>query len=186
MKAGIGKSVTLGLTIATALAVSSISAAQVVQNPLGVPRAPGCDPGYSWNKSGNRYQCMTPPPSCQYGFSSGPVWSGTSWTYACNAPPPPPPVSPPGDPDANCIAAAPLYSYTVTKGPVAVYAAGGNSCLGLECRVFQGKGPRVVVTECGDTSATYTLYCYVNADRSVNRVTGLVQPENITCGGGGG
>ncbi|BBQ02723.1 hypothetical protein BSFA1_78510 (plasmid) [Burkholderia sp. SFA1] len=65
------------------------TSAEWVQNPIGVPRAPGCNPGYSWQKLGVRYQCATPQPNCAYGFASGPVWTGTAWSYSCNVPPPP-------------------------------------------------------------------------------------------------
>jgi hypothetical protein len=171
------------LSVAFAISVGSGAMAADVYQPIGVPTAPGCNPGYSWQKAGVRYQCMTPPPTCQYGFISAPVWNGSSWNYACALPPPPPP---PPDPNAGCITVAPTYGYQITRGPDRVYPAGGNSCNGLACWVYFGKGPRVTVTSCGDTSAAYVIYCYVNADNSVNRVTGLVQPENITCGGGGG
>lgn len=72
--------------------------AQYVQNAIGIPTAPGCGPGESWTKNGARYQCETPQPSCTYGFASGPVWTGSSWSFVCNAPPTPPqqPTSPPG------------------------------------------------------------------------------------------
>lgn len=172
------------LAVACAVLVGSGADAADVYQPIVVPTAPGCSAGYSWQKAGVRYQCMTPPPSCQYGFSSGPVWTGSSWSYACNPPPPPPVTQPP--PGDGCIAGAPTYGFQITRGPDRVYPAGGNYCNGLACWIYFGKGPRVTVTSCGDTSATYVIYCYVNADNSVNRVTGLVQPENITCGGGGG
>jgi hypothetical protein len=64
--------------------------AQYVQNAIGIPIAPGCGPGESWTKNGARYQCETPQPSCAYGFASGPVWTGSSWSFSCNAPPAPP------------------------------------------------------------------------------------------------
>jgi hypothetical protein len=70
--------------------------AQYVQIPIGIPIAPGCGPGESWTKDGVRYRCETPQPSCQYGFASGPVWTGSSWSFSCNAPPPQQPTPPPG------------------------------------------------------------------------------------------
>ena len=74
-----------------------VAVAQVwIQNPLGVPLAPGCPAGYSWTKGNVRYECRTPPPSCQFGFAAGPVWNGTAWSYSCNAPPPPPTTPDPG------------------------------------------------------------------------------------------
>jgi hypothetical protein len=94
---------TLSATLTITLTVPMSTNAEWVQNPIGVPRAPGCDPGYSWQKIGARYQCVTPQPSCAYGFESGPVWSGSSWAYTCNAPPPPP---------------APTCQYGYLSGPV--------------------------------------------------------------------
>ncbi len=76
-------------TLSGVLTAPVTSNAEWVQNPIGVPRAPGCDPGYSWQKLSVRYQCATPPPTCAYGFASGPAWTGTAWSYSCNAPPPP-------------------------------------------------------------------------------------------------
>lgn len=76
-------------TLSGVLTAPVSSNAEWVQNPIGVPRAPGCDPGYSWQKLGVRYQCATPQPNCAYGFASGPSWNGSTWVYSCNAPPPP-------------------------------------------------------------------------------------------------
>jgi hypothetical protein len=71
--------------------------AQYVQIPIGNPIAPGCGPGESWTKNGPRYVCESPVPSCAFGFASGPVWTGTAWSFVCNAPPPPDqPVTPGG------------------------------------------------------------------------------------------
>lgn len=172
------------LAVACAVGVGSGADAADVYQPTALPTVPGCTAGYSWQKAGVRYQCMTPPPTCQYGFISAPVWNGSSWNYACALPPPPPP--PPPDPDAACITAAPTYGFQVTRGPTRVYAAGTTGCLGMACRLYDGQGPRAVVTSCGDTTTVYILYCYMNPDNSVNRVTGAPQPVNITCGGEGG
>ncbi|WP_244818502.1 hypothetical protein [Caballeronia sp. Lep1P3] len=118
-------SLTLLATLGGVLTAPISSNAEWVQNPMGVPRAPGCDPGYSWQKVGVRYQCVTPQPSCQYGFASGPAWNGSGWIYSCNAPPPPPPVTPPAQdnpttPDdvtkANCAARAAQDG--ITLGPL--------------------------------------------------------------------
>jgi len=64
--------------------------AQYVQNAVAIPLAPGCPAGESWTKNGARYECETPQPTCANGFASGPVWTGSSWSYSCNAPPAPP------------------------------------------------------------------------------------------------
>lgn len=82
-------SLTLMATLGGTLLAPTPTNAEWVQNPIGVPRAPGCDPGYSWQKIGVRYQCVTPQPTCAYGFASGPVWTGTAWNYSCNVPPAP-------------------------------------------------------------------------------------------------
>jgi hypothetical protein len=84
------------LALGTALLAPVLSAnAQYVQIPIGMPIAPGCGPGESWTKNGVRYQCETPQPSCQYGFASGPVWTGVSWSFSCNGPPAPTQPTPP-------------------------------------------------------------------------------------------
>jgi hypothetical protein len=82
-------SLALAATLSGVLTAPVTSNAEWIQNPIGVPRAPGCDPGYSWQKVGVRYQCVTPQPSCAYGFASGPSWDGSTWLYSCNAPLPP-------------------------------------------------------------------------------------------------
>lgn len=82
-------SLTLLATLSAMLTVPIRSNAEWVQNPIGVPRAPGCDPGYSWQKMGVRYQCVTPQPTCANGFASGPAWNGATWIYSCNPPPAP-------------------------------------------------------------------------------------------------
>lgn len=136
-----GISLALLATLSSVLTAPVTSNAEWVQNPIGVPRAPGCDPGYSWQKLGVRYQCATPQPTCAYGFASGPVWTGTAWSYSCNIPPPPacpsgtnqtaapswngaawvgqqcqPSAPTPKDPTAQCAARA--KQDNVTMGPV--------------------------------------------------------------------
>jgi hypothetical protein len=97
------------LAVGTALLGPTLNVnAQYVQNAIGIPTAPGCGPGESWTKNGARYQCQTPQPSCAYGFASGPVWTGSSWSFVCNAPPPPPPSVgiPVGTPESQVCAGA--------------------------------------------------------------------------------
>src|ERR1700675_2197860 len=78
------------LAVGTAMLGPTLSVnAQYVQNAIATPIAPGCGPGESCTKNGARYQCETPQPSCAYGFASGPVWTGSSWSFSCNAPPAP-------------------------------------------------------------------------------------------------
>jgi hypothetical protein len=91
--------------MASVVSVGNDAVAVDVYQPLGVPLAPGCNAGYSWQKIGVRYQCVTPQPTCQYGFASAPVWNGSAWSYSCNSPPQPdipaPPPTLPGSPCAN-------------------------------------------------------------------------------------
>jgi hypothetical protein len=109
-------SLTLLATLGGALTAPTSSKAEWVQNPMGVPRAPGCDPGYSWQKVGVRYQCVTPQPSCAYGFASGPAWNGSTWVYSCNAPPPPPP--PPTCPSGYDQIVAPSWNGSAWVGQI--------------------------------------------------------------------
>lgn len=97
------------LAVGTVLLGATLSVnAQYVQNTIAMPTAPGCGPGESWTKNGARYLCETPQPSCAYGFASGPVWTGSSWSFVCNAPPPPPPSGgiPAGTPESQVCDAA--------------------------------------------------------------------------------
>ncbi len=95
------KAVAVAVLAAAGLLTHEAAVAQVwIQNPLGVPLAPGCPPGYSWSRGNVRYECRTPPPSCQFGFAAGPAWNGSTWSYSCN-PPPPPPTGLPDRPDPN-------------------------------------------------------------------------------------
>ncbi|SAK60428.1 hypothetical protein AWB79_02709 [Caballeronia hypogeia] len=114
-------SLTLLATLGGVLTAPISSNAEWVQNPMGVPRAPGCDPGYSWQKLGVRYQCATPQPSCAYGFASGPSWNGSTWVYSCNAPPPPPP--PPACPSGYTQQTAPSWNGSAWVGQVCIPAA---------------------------------------------------------------
>jgi hypothetical protein len=114
--------VILGAALLAAATIQPTNA-QWVQYSLTTPQAPNCPPGYSWTKSGPRYQCMTPPPSCQYGFASGPAWTGSTWAYSCNSPPsqtPPPPPTQIPDPvsEALAVCVARAAQDGITLGPV--------------------------------------------------------------------
>lgn len=119
MKIRTGLTVCLVAALSAPVVMPQVAQAQWVQIPLGVPRAPGCDAGYSWQKIGVRYQCVTPQPSCAYGFASGPAWNGSTWVYSCNAPPPPPPPPPPPScPSGTYQAAAPSWNGAAWVGQV--------------------------------------------------------------------
>ncbi|SAL49014.1 hypothetical protein AWB68_02421 [Caballeronia choica] len=180
MKGHIGVWVLLALAMATTLSAVSPVDAQVLQNPLGVPLAPGCDPGYSWTKYGNRYHCMSPQPSCPYGFASGPTWTGTTWSYSCNnAPQVEQPSGGAGDPTMNCATAVTNSGYRIRS------IAGSTTCGGMRCLAYNAKGPAFPANQCGDVSDNYMLYCWLNSDNSVNRLTSLgLPPDSQACGGG--
>ncbi len=109
------------LAVACAVSLGNGADAADVYQPIGVPNTPGCNAGYSWQKIGVRYQCVTPQPSCAYGFASGPAWNGSTWVYSCNAPPPPPP--PPSCPSGTYQAAAPSWNGAAWVGQVCQPAA---------------------------------------------------------------
>jgi hypothetical protein len=116
----------VSLAVGTALLGPTVSVnAQYVQNAIGIPIAPGCGPGESWTKNGVRYQCETPQPSCQYGFASGPLWTGSSWSFSCNGPPPPSqPTPPPGTPtNVTVVSTVSLTIYSDGSGVI----DGGNN-----------------------------------------------------------
>jgi hypothetical protein len=125
------------LAAACVISIGVDAEAADVYQPIGVPLAPGCVSGYSWQKIGVRYQCVTPQPTCQYGYASNPVWNGSAWSYSCNAPPPPtcqygyasnpvwngsawsyscnpppPPPPPPSNPGPTSCASTPNPGYT--------------------------------------------------------------------------
>jgi hypothetical protein len=158
------------------------SNAEWVQIPIGVPRAPGCNAGYSWQKSGNRYQCMTPPPSCALGFAAGPTWNGSSWTYVCNSPPQDPPVRP-QDPVINCsvaMSARGFYDFSQ-------FEELRNFAPPKRTFSWTAHGPYTSPEDsCGDPTHLYIMYCVVNPDSTVASVDFMPQAENITCGGQGG
>lgn len=109
------------LAVACAMSVGNGADAADVYQPIGVPMAPGCNAGYSWQKIGARYQCVTPQPSCAYGFASGPAWNGSTWVYSCNAPPPPPP--PPTCPSGYDQKTAPWWNGSAWVGQQCIPAA---------------------------------------------------------------
>jgi hypothetical protein len=157
--------------LASPAMTSQKALAQWVQIPLGVPRAPGCDPGYSWQKIGVRYQCVTPQPSCTYGFASAPVWNAGSWSYACNAPPPPPqttqPTQPPQTPGsddpgrkalANCAAYA--AQNKVTIGPLTrTYQRSMSSGTYTQRYYDTSTGPTWTKSDGFTQSNVYEVYC---------------------------
>lgn len=104
------------LAVACAASIGNGAEAADVYLPIGVPIAPGCNAGYSWQKIGVRYQCVTPQPSCAYGFASGPSWNGSTWVYSCNVPPPPPP--PPACPSGSEQQVAPSWNGSAWVGQV--------------------------------------------------------------------
>jgi hypothetical protein len=168
------------------LSMSDMSEAQSnvwVQVPIGVPRAPGCDPGYSWQKIGNRYRCATPPPSCDYGFANSPTWTGSSWSYSCNPPPQPPSVPlPPLDPRQQCIAAGQslgLYNFGYEDSRPAASNPGQTAWAWLTDGPYGTSGD-----QCGSGSTKWEFYCISNPDGSVYQYDAVNQGG--MCGGQGG
>jgi len=116
------------LAVGTALLSQALGVnAQYVQNAIATPIAPGCGPGESWTKDGVRYQCETPQPSCAYGFASGPVWTGSSWSFSCNAPPTPPQTTPttPSSPQTG-VTVVSTVSLTIYSDGSGVIGGGNN------------------------------------------------------------
>lgn len=178
---------------AALLAAASIqpASAQWVQNALTTPQAPTCPPGYSWTKSGPRYQCMTPPPSCQYGFASGPVWTGSAWAYSCNSPPPPP---------SNPVTTPPSSPLTTPQQMCAARAAGQGITLGANDRTFTRSGYTqryydnslgpVWTDWNGNQGNSWQVTCLINESTSTwapnNENPFTVAPNYPTCSGCGG
>ena len=139
--------------------------AQYVQNTIAVPIAPGCGPGEGWTKNGARYQCETPQPSCAYGFASGPVWIGSSWSFSCNAPPPPSQPPPGGDnpstPADTCAARA--ASVGISLGPLSnVYGPQGN---GWSQYVYNNAtGPEIYDINGGNAGYGWVVDCNLYPD----------------------
>lgn len=179
-----------GAACAALAAVCSVAAAPVaiaadVNHPIATPLAPGCNAGYSWQKIGVRYQCVTPEPTCQYGFASTPVWNGGAWNYACALPPPPPPPPPTED---SCES-YPKPGYTPQRGYQWVDASnnpGGGSTNWPVVRQSAGvpanavpywalydvsKGWSIYWTgpsyaTCSGSGSNYTTICWVNPDNN--------------------
>jgi hypothetical protein len=175
-------SLTVLATLSGMLTAPVTSNAEWVQNPIGIPRAPGCEPGYSWQKLGVRYQCATPPPSCSTGFASGPAWNGNSWSYTCNSAPQNP-AQPPNDPVNACIAAMSSQGYYgfSKQQEVQNYTPPNRTVS------WMANGPYVDSGDgCGDMTHLYIMYCFVRPDSTVYQVNPAPQPENISCGGQGG
>jgi hypothetical protein len=164
----------LAIVGAALLLVASVqpSSAQWIQNPLTTPLAPNCPAGYSWTKNGVRYQCETPQPSCTYGFASGPVWTGSAWSYSCNSPPPPPPpVTNPNQPSGGqtppdpvtvslnvCITAAAQNG--ITLGPITrQYSFNSHAGPALQTYHDTSTGPQWQDPISGVTSNSYWVTC---------------------------
>ena len=74
----------------------------------------------------------SPPPTCTWGYASGPTWSGwdaVGWQYACNPPPPPPPSSP--SDDGYCVGEDMYYPSTNYTQACSIYCAA--SFIKTEC-----------------------------------------------------
>ncbi|SAK57478.1 hypothetical protein AWB76_02458 [Caballeronia temeraria] len=194
MKIRAALSLTMLATLGAVLTVPTRSNAEWVQNPIGVPRAPSCDPGYSWQKLGVRYQCATPQPTCAYGFASGPAWSGATWIYSCNAPPPPPPqndppVNPADQAKANCAARA--LQDGITIGPqTRQYHLKSNGVWYWSTYYDHSPGPAYDLSS-GYTSNLWTVACATMDDGSWANVNQAYfkSGEYGDCGGtacGGG
>ncbi|CAL8480986.1 Secreted protein (plasmid) [Caballeronia sp. S22] len=187
-------------TLSGVLTAPVTSNAEWVQNPIGVPRAPGCDPGYSWQKLGVRYQCATPQPNCAYGFASGPVWTGTGWNYSCNVPPPP------SCPSGYIQQAAPSWNGSAWVGqlcyPGAQQQPPGNpeeACRayvtkqlgfwpgwGQQNSVFNDGTNTTYITNTYNTSFNTYQYASCSANNSTGAVIGYdVQGYGDTAGSGG-
>ncbi len=78
----------------------------------------------------------SPPPTCPYGYASGPTWSGwdaVGWQYACNPPPAPAPA--PVPPASYCVGehlyypSIPAYQYCsiYCATPVVTYQCNGGT-----------------------------------------------------------
>jgi hypothetical protein len=161
--------------------------AQVNDLGLRVPTVPGCAPGYSWTKNGVRFQCMTPAPSCQYGFSSGPVWSGSSWSYSCNgAPAPPPPSTPTNppptqvDPNAACISFMSQRGYSPYG-----YGARNYNCSAAHCLDYPTVNgpPTRDGTQCDNVVTKFEFQCAVDGSGNVVQAGAI---PLTSCGGQGG
>lgn len=107
----------------------------------------------------------SPPPSCPYGYDSGPTWSGwdaVGWQYVC-APPPPPPPPPAGNgggpvlcqgnyciqPDGT-ITETVIGPFGTTQRPVQGYQATVSSNGDI---VVRGPGNELVATYTGTNAA---------------------------------
>jgi hypothetical protein len=175
------------LAVGTALLGPTLSVnAQYVQNSIATPIAPGCGPGEGWTKNGARYQCETPQPSCAYGFASGPVWTGSSWSFSCNAPPPPSqPTSPPGGgtktptPEDTCAARA--ASVGISVGPLThVYGPQGN---GWSNYVYDNAtGPETYDINGGNAGYAWVVSCNLYPD-GVTWAPGNTNPFEYFPGG---
>jgi hypothetical protein len=131
---------------------------------------------------------MPQPPqqgTCQYGFLSGPTWTGSSWTYSCNPPPPPTPT-------VTCASQAQAQGVTLTngygrQGPFTGYYTNFDGSYGHGTYYqyeYGATGPTWTDT-CGNSGNTFLAYCPVSpADGSVMGQLDI-EPTAPGCAGGG-
>jgi hypothetical protein len=184
--------------IAFGLSAISNADAQWFQNPQVTPNVPGCAPGTSWVKNGVRYECESAAPSCQFGFASGPVWTGTSWSYSCNGPP----TQPGGqggqsggnqgasDPITLCASMAASQGITLIPSTLTQASPFTKNGQAATLRGFIGTGP--AWSENGSSGNEWQIFC-ANFDATGQFIPAgsqpgpfSVQPLDLGCPGCGG
>lgn len=130
----------------------------------------------SWNGSEWVGQvCRMPqqpgPTACEYGFASGPTWTGSAWTWTCNA-----------APTVTCESQAAKQGYTInrgfgTTGPFTGYYVNFDGSYGhgsyLETQ-YGATGP-TGYDQCGNSFNTYIVYCQTSP--TDGHVLGQVSPQ---------